>query len=107
MKIYCDGSAYPNPGPGGFGVIIVDNHENFVYNIYRERCENTTNNREELKAVLYCLKNYGINIYEATTLDSFLLTFQLFLAIVHTRLTHLINGCFNGLIMIGKIVLER
>lgn len=72
MKIYCDGSAYPNPGPGGFGVIVVDNHENFVYNIYRERCENTTNNREELKAVLYCLKNYGINIYEATTLDSFL-----------------------------------
>lgn len=37
MKIYCDGSAYPNPGPGGFGVIVVDNHENFVYNIYRER----------------------------------------------------------------------
>ena len=77
MKIYCDGSAYPNPGPGGFGVIVVDNHENFVYNIYRERCENTTNNREELKAVLYCLKNYGINIYEATTLDSFLFNFPI------------------------------
>lgn len=36
MKIYCDGSAYPNPGPGGFEAVVVDNHENFVYNIYRE-----------------------------------------------------------------------
>ncbi len=58
--IYCDGSANPNPGPGGFGVIVLDNTENFVYNLYRESSENTTNNRMELQAILYCLKNYGI-----------------------------------------------
>lgn len=60
MKIYTDGSAYPNPGPGGFGVLVLDNSENFVYNIYTESSKQTTNNREELKAILYCLKNYGV-----------------------------------------------
>ena len=58
--MYCDGSANPNPGPGAFGVIVLDNEENFVYNLYRESSKQTTNNREELKAILYCLKNYGI-----------------------------------------------
>ncbi len=60
MKIYTDGSAYPNPGPGGFGVLVLDNSENFVYNIYTESSEQTTNNREELKAILWSLKNYGV-----------------------------------------------
>mgnify|MGYP002865856990 CR=1 FL=1 len=60
MKIYCDGSANPNPGPGGFGVIALDKSENLVYHIYRESSENTTNNREELKAILYCLEHFGV-----------------------------------------------
>ncbi len=59
MKIYTDGSSNPNPGPGGFGVVVLDNTENFVYNLYRESSEQTTNNREELKAILYALKHYG------------------------------------------------
>ena len=63
MKIYCDGSANPNPGPGGFGAVVLDNNEKFVYNFYRESSEQTTNNREELKAILYCLKKFGVNIY--------------------------------------------
>ena len=61
MIIYTDGSAHPNPGPGGFGVIVLDNDEKLLYN-YNKRCENTTNNREELKAILYSFLNYGINI---------------------------------------------
>lgn len=64
MKIYTDGSANPNPGPGGFGVVVLDNTENFVYNLYRESSEKTTNNREELKAILYALKNYGATILD-------------------------------------------
>lgn len=64
MKIYTDGSANPNPGPGGFGVVVLDNTENFVYNLYRESSEKTTNNREELKAILYALKNYGVTILD-------------------------------------------
>ena len=69
MKIYTDGSANPNPGPGGFGVIVLDNQEKFVYNLYRESSENTTNNREELKAILYCLKKYGVNIFEKDKIE--------------------------------------
>lgn len=69
MKIYTDGSANPNPGPGGFGVIVLDNQEKFVYNLYRESSENTTNNREELKAILYCLKKYGVNIFEEDKIE--------------------------------------
>lgn len=69
MKIYTDGSANPNPGPGGFGVLVLDNEEFFVYNIYTERSSKTTNNKEELKAILYALKTYGVNIFNEEFAD--------------------------------------
>ena len=68
MKIFTDGSAHPNPGPGGFGVIVLDKDKNFCDNnyqlveVYTKQCSNTTNNAEELKAILYSFLNYGINI---------------------------------------------
>ena len=65
MVIYTDGSCVGNGkahNSGGFGVIVVDNNENLLFN-YSKRCENTTNNREELKAILYSFLNYGVNIY--------------------------------------------
>jgi ribonuclease HI len=61
MIIYTDGSAHPNPGPGGFGVVVLDNNEKLLYN-YNKSCENTTNNREEIKAILYSFFKYGVNI---------------------------------------------
>jgi ribonuclease HI len=67
--IYTDGSAYPNPGPGGFGVVVLDNDENLIYT-YNKRCEDTTNNKEEIKAVLYSFLNYGVNI---NTTDDFMI----------------------------------
>ena len=30
MKIFTDGSAHPNPGPGGFGVVVVDDDDNLI-----------------------------------------------------------------------------
>lgn len=69
MKIYTDGSANPNPGPGGFGVLVLDNEEFFVYNIYTEKSSKTTNNKEELKAILYALKTYGVNIFNEEFAD--------------------------------------
>lgn len=36
---------------------------------YQEFCEHTTNNREELKAILYVLENYGYE-YNASTGDA-------------------------------------
>jgi ribonuclease HI len=44
MIIYTDGSAHPNPGPGGFGVIVLDNDENLLYTYSRQFKENITNN---------------------------------------------------------------
>ena len=62
MIIYIDGSAHPNPGPGGFGVIVLDNNEKLLYNYNRQFKNKVTNNEMELKAILYSFLNYGINI---------------------------------------------
>ena len=63
MIIYTDGSAHPNPGPGGFGVIVLDNNEKLLYNYSKQFKNNkVTNNEMELKAILYSFLNYGINI---------------------------------------------
>ena len=51
IYIYTDGSSKGNPGPGGFGVVVLEN-DTIKYS-YREQDENTTNNREELKAILH------------------------------------------------------
>ena len=52
MVFYTDGSAHPNPGPGGFGVVTVD-PKGEVIQTYAKHCDNTTNNAEEMKAILY------------------------------------------------------
>ena len=63
MIIYTDGSAHPNPGPGGFGVIVLDNDENLLYTYSKQfEKEEVTNNQMELKAILYAFLNYGVNI---------------------------------------------
>lgn len=58
MIIYTDGSAHPNPGPGGFGVVLLNDNEQLI-NTYSEQCADTTNNREELKAILWTILKYG------------------------------------------------
>lgn len=59
--IYTDGSCRGNgtkKSTGGFGVVITENDE--LVSSYRRDCiEGTTNNREELKAILYALSEYG------------------------------------------------
>ena len=59
MIIYTDGSCSHNPGRGGYGVVILDDNENLVQTVSRLEKDLTTNNREELKAILYAMKNYG------------------------------------------------
>ena len=58
MIIYTDGSAHPNPGPGGFGVVVCDDNNNII-TTYSKQTNHTTNNREEIKAILWALLNYG------------------------------------------------
>lgn len=57
MIVYTDGSAHPNPGPGGYGVVGIENGR--VVYAYSKQCPHTTNNEMELKAILYALIKFG------------------------------------------------
>lgn len=58
MICYTDGSASPNPGPGGFGVVVLDDNENLI-TTYSEQYNYTTNNKMELSAILWAFLKYG------------------------------------------------
>lgn len=61
MIIYTDGACSKNGSAdaiGGFGVIVLDDDENLI-TTYSKQNLNTTNNREELRAILWALLNYG------------------------------------------------
>lgn len=64
MIIYVDGACSGNgtaAAVGGFGVVVLDDNENLI-TTYSKRNENTTNNKEELRAILYALIKYGKTI---------------------------------------------
>lgn len=57
IKMYCDGSSKDNGkenNTGGYGLVIFRD-DTLIYH-YGEQCVNTTNNREELKALIHALK---------------------------------------------------
>ena len=60
MKYYTDGACSGNPGAGGFGVAIYDEEDNLI-DFYNEDCKSTTNNREELKGVIWVMENHGLD----------------------------------------------
>lgn len=55
MIYYTDGSAHPNPGPGGFGCVILSNDNKIIGTYSKQTSDNTTNNREEMKAILFAV----------------------------------------------------
>jgi len=60
IEIYTDGSSLGNPGPGGYGVVVVSGDK--MINEFGGYEKMTTNNRMELLAVIeslkYIIKNY-------------------------------------------------
>ena len=53
ITIYTDGAARGNPGPGGYGIVLISGqHRKELSQGYR----NTTNNRMELLAVITALE---------------------------------------------------
>jgi len=72
ISIFTDGSSLGNPGPGGWGVLIIKNEELEIKNNVELGGgeKNTTNNRMELKACIealkYLRKSDFLNIKEVT-----------------------------------------
>lgn len=65
ITVYVDGSCKGNPGPGGFGVIVIE--DNKIINAHYEQESITTNNRMEMKAIIWALENYGSQIIKEGT----------------------------------------
>lgn len=58
IEIYTDGACKGNPGPGGWGVVVLENTEknhNEIYHAFGGEIE-TTNNRMEITAILFTVK---------------------------------------------------
>ena len=67
--IYTDGACSGNPGPGGWGAVIIDEKKNQINLSGKEK--STTNNRMELVAPIMALKKISksseITIYTDST----------------------------------------
>ncbi len=56
INIYTDGACKPNPGPGGYGWVIVENNKE-IQRSHATGFRKTTNNRMEIRAVQVGLSN--------------------------------------------------
>ena len=65
MTFYTDGSAHPNPGPGGYGIVQIDEKTQEIINTYGKQYEGpVTNNQMELEAIVEVMLNFSVNIEE-------------------------------------------
>jgi ribonuclease HI len=64
ITIYTEGSSLGNPGKGGFGVVQLD--KNIIKHEYSKFSDLTTNNREELKAIIQAFELASIFQKEVT-----------------------------------------
>ena len=55
INIYTDGSSIGNPGPGGYGIIMISDNREYKKELSKG-FKLTTNNRMELKATIEALK---------------------------------------------------
>ena len=67
ITIYTDGSSIGNPGPGGYGIVMLVDGEDYKKE-FSQGFKLTTNNRMELLAVITALekikiKNSNVNIF--------------------------------------------
>ncbi|MCB9808792.1 ribonuclease HI [Candidatus Nomurabacteria bacterium] len=67
IQIFTDGATRGNPGPGGYGVVIIDTNHQRVYE-YGDTKNPTTNNEMELAAVVRALTLAQEKKYQSFTL---------------------------------------
>ena len=60
MTFYTDGSAHPNPGPGGYGVVGIEN-DTVSFARSKQYRGPVTNNEMEWKAILYQMNETEID----------------------------------------------
>lgn len=75
IEIYTDGSSLGNPGPGGWGVVVVKNRK--IISDFGGHDKETTNNRMELMGAIEALKYLSKNKTEGE---------------IHTDSTYVLNG---------------
>ena len=54
-NVYTDGSSRGNPGPGGWGMIVMNEENSEIIFLESSSEDNVTNNRMELKAMICAL----------------------------------------------------
>ena len=59
INIYTDGSSIGNPGPGGYGIIMISDNREYKKELSKG-FKLTTNNRMELLAVIVALESIKI-----------------------------------------------
>jgi len=57
MIYYTDGACKGNPGPGGFGVVCINDEDKICWAFQDLKHQTTTNNEMELMAILTALKH--------------------------------------------------
>ncbi len=82
--IFTDGSSRGNPGPGGYGVIIYDEHDGQVTELGGFE-KDTTNNRMELRGAIEALLSIRKSIKPGSTEDQRE-------TLIHTDSAYVING---------------
>jgi len=68
IEIYTDGGCLGNPGPGGVGVVFIQ--DNKIMSEYNCGYTHTTNNRMEYRACIYALEQVKAHNYQDVTLYS-------------------------------------
>lgn len=71
ITIYTDGACSKNGkegAHGGFGVVVV--RDDIIIDAHQEFSDETTNNREEMKAILWALNKYGSLAFEVPVVYS-------------------------------------
>ena len=74
LRIYTDGACSGNPGPGGYGVVgLIQIYDDIFFVFFdNKKCENTTNNREELKAIISAI------IFAIDTVQTLPITYNIY-----------------------------
>lgn len=68
VHIYTDGSSRGNPGPGGYGVVVMNEAEDRIFATFDGTAAHTTNNRMELQAIITAINKYLENTPNETAI---------------------------------------